>query len=212
MSSPVIQQVDHLVYATRDVDVSCAELEKLLGVRASEGGQHPGRGTRNALIAIGQTTYLEIIGPDWGQPEPIEPRMFGIDRIDRSGLVTWAAKSPDLKNVVAKAAKAGVQLGKIGSGSRCRADGVTLNWKFTDPGTVVLDGLVPFFIDWGSEPHPAVTAVRGPDLVALRAEHPDPAHAMSVLRTLGLNLEVSAASRPALVATFQTERGPVTLY
>ena len=55
------------------------------------------------------------------------------------------------------------------SGSRRRTDGVLLSWRYTDPQTVLADGLVPFFIDWGQSPHPARTAAQGASPIALRA-------------------------------------------
>ena len=92
--------VDHLVYATPDLKASIDALEKRLGVRAAPGGQHPGRGTRNALIALSPTSYIEIIGPDPEQPKPDLPRQFGIDTLAEGRLVTWAAKSSDLEGTV----------------------------------------------------------------------------------------------------------------
>ena len=53
--------LDHLVYATPDLDATCLDLENRLGVRPSSGGQHPGRGTRNALISIRPKAYLEAV-------------------------------------------------------------------------------------------------------------------------------------------------------
>ena len=82
-------------------------------------------------------------------------------------------------------------LGAVASGSRRRPDGVVLAWRYTDPTVVVADGLVPFFIDWGSSPHPALTAAKGATLTQLRAEHPDAPRVQKMIDALGLDLRVS---------------------
>jgi hypothetical protein len=73
------------------------------------------------------------------------------------------------------------------------------------------DGLVPFFIDWGSSPHPSATAATGATLVDLRAEHPDVARVQGMLRTLGLALEIRRGTAPRLVATIAGANGRVDL-
>jgi len=210
-SAELLVRVDHLVYATPDLNRGVEEIEKLLGVRATPGGQHPGRGTRNALIALGPATYLEIIAPDPDQPPPKTPRPFGIDGLKESRLVTWAAKGVDLERLRDEAARKGARLGEVMSGSRRRPDGTLLSWRYTDPQTVLADGLVPFFIDWGQSPHPAHTAARGAWLIALRAEHPEPQRVQRLLRELGLDLLVQPGAAPALVAIIDGPRGRVEL-
>jgi hypothetical protein len=206
-----LARVDHLVYATPDLNRGVEEIEKLLGVRATPGGQHPGRGTRNALIKLGPATYLEIIAPDPEQPAPEAPRPFGIDGLKESRLVTWAAKGVDLERLRDEAVRKSASLGEVTSGSRRRTDGVLLSWRYTDPRTVLADGLVPFFIDWGQSPHPAQTAAAGGSLVALRAEHPDAQRVQRLLSGLGIDLHVQAGAKPALIATIDTPRGIVEL-
>ena len=207
----LLAQVDHLVYATPDLKAGVDRLEKLLGIRASAGGQHPGRGTRNALVALGPASYIEIIGPDPEQPKPDVPGPFGIDGLTAPRLTAWAAKGQRLEQIVADARRAGVMLGDVTSGSRRRPDGLLLTWRYTDPRAVVADRIVPFFIDWGSTPHPAATAAAGASLIALRAEHPDPTPVQRMLDELGLNLHVDRGIRPALIATVEGPRGRVDL-
>lgn len=210
-SDTLLAAVDHLVYATPDLQLGIDRIEKLLGVRASPGGQHPGRGTRNALLSLGPRVYLEIIGPDPEQPAPTQPRPFGIDTLKEPRLVAWAAKGTGLEQLARDAAGGGVKLGEVISGSRRRTDGVMLSWRYTDPRTVVADGIVPFFIDWGKTPHPAASAAPGAALVALRAEHPDAQRVQTALSRLGIELMVQQGPRAALIAVVNGPGGRVEL-
>jgi hypothetical protein len=210
-SGSLLSIVDHLVYATPDLRLGIETIEKLLGVRATSGGQHPGRGTRNALVSLGPGVYLEIIGPDPQQPAPGLPRPFGIDDLKAPRLVTWAAKGQNLEPFAKQAARDGVKLGQVIDGSRRRTDGVMLSWRYTDPRTVVSGGVVPFFIDWGQTPHPSSTAASGASLIDLRAEHPDPEQVQNALGRLGLDLRVQRGQGPALIATVNGPRGRVEL-
>ena len=206
-----LARVDHLVYAAPDLAAGVAAVEDLLGVRATPGGAHPNRGTRNALISIGARTYIEIIGPDPDQSAPVEPRPFRIDALLAPRVVTWSACERDLEGLSRRAAAAGVTLGAIGSGSRTRPDGVLLTWRFTDPRALAAGGVVPFFIDWGETLHPAATSSPGGRLVNLRAEHPDADLVRTQLAALGLELPVSYATAPGIVAAIHGPRGLVEL-
>lgn len=203
--------VDHLVYAALDLDRGIREIETLLGVRATAGGRHPGRGTRNALLALGDDVYLEIIAPDPDQAPPPSGRWFGIDALTSSRLAAWAAKTSDVDALRDRALQRGIALGDVQAGSRRRPDGVELSWRFTDPGHVVAGGVVPFFIDWGQSPHPASSAARGASLVELRAEHPDARGVQRMLETLAIQIPVRQAPRPALVAVIERRYGRVEI-
>jgi hypothetical protein len=204
-------RLDHLVYATPDLRLGIDTIEKEIGVRATPGGQHPGLGTRNALVALGPTSYLEIIGPDPEQPTPAGPRRFGIDELNAPRIVRWVAKSNDLETVAANAAQKNVKLGPVIPGSRRRPDGVVLSWRYTDPNVVEGNGLIPFFIDWGTSPHPSATAARGATLINVRAEHPDAEGTQRMLQALGLDLPVRKGPAPAIIATIEGARGRVEL-
>lgn len=207
----VVGRVDHLIYAAPDLQAGVDAVERLLGVRATPGGSHPGRGTRNALVALGPARYLEIIAPDPAQPNPSGGRPFRIDTLSAPALVTWALKATNLDAEAADALRQHVGLGPVMEGSRNRPDGVLLRWRYTDSRVEVADGVVPFIIDWGSTPHPAQTASRGATLVSLRAEHPDAAHVARMLRAIGVDLPITQAPRPALIATIDSPKGRVEL-
>ena len=207
----MLERVDHLVYAAPDLDAAIDALESTVGVRAKPGGRHPGEGTRNALIALGPASYLEILAPDPEQPLPDRPLWLGLEGLVRPRLTAWAVQARHLEGVVDRAAAAGVRLGGVAEGSRQNAGGKLLSWQFTDPHLMTAEGLVPFFIDWGTSPHPAASAPGGVSLFALRGEHPNPAGVRALLRGLGLRLPVTKGPRAALVAGLETPKGFVEL-
>ena len=206
-----LSRVDHLVFAGPDHDEAVLCVEALLGIRASPGGSHPGWGTRNALISLGPSTYLEIIGPDPAQADFEGERLFRIDRLEAPALVSWAAGSGDIDRIAGVDIGTGDKPGASRAGGRRRTDGLLLSWKFTDPAVILFGGVVPFFIDWGATPHPATTATGGARLVGLRAEHPDAGGVRAAFAALGLEIPVAQGPAPALSATIETPRGIVEL-
>jgi hypothetical protein len=210
-NAKVLDRIDHLVYATPDLDSGVGEIERLLGMRASAGGTHPNWGTRNALLTLGQRCYLEIIAPDPAQAPPSNGRPFALDNLRSARLIAWAANSRRLDADRDLAVMRGFPLGPVLSGDRMRADGTRLSWELTDLRSVVYDGVVPFLINWGDSPHPASSATRGATLRLLRAEHPAAAAVGPRLADIGLPLDVQHGPSPALIAMIDCPKGRVEI-
>ena len=201
--------LDHLVYATPDLDYSVDVLSELTGATIEAGGSHPGWGTRNALVGLGAGAYFEIIGPDPDQPDPEGPRPFVIDDLKEGRLVTWAFRHPDPEQARELLLDLGVQLGPVCSKSRTRPDGTSLSWTLTEPEPLVGGGIIPFLIDWGSTPHPSSLMPSLCTLVRLEGRHPDPGLLWPVLDALGSDLSVSLGPTPGLTALLTTPRGEI---
>ncbi len=198
--------IDHLVLATPDVDATSAQIRRQWGVAVVAGGSHTGRGTRNALTGLGGRTYLEIVGPDAGQPEPAGTRPFGVDQLTQPSFVAWCARpAHPLDDVLARLAALGIDLGVATGMSRLRPDGVHLQWQLTFP---LLDephrGALPFLIDWLDSPHPSASLPHDAQLMSLHIVHPQADLVGAVLAEIG-----RGAARPT--TTIEVETGVAQL-
>jgi hypothetical protein len=201
--------LDHLVLATPDVAATAAWLAESTGVIASEGGPHVGRGTRNRLCSFGDT-YLEIIGPDPEQPEPAEPRSFGIDTLSDARLITWCARRSDLAGVVSAGATVGLSY-TVPLAMRREAPGVTLDWHLSLPAFDTEGGLLPFFIDWGGSPHPSASSAPGLRITGIHGQHPQPDRITGLLTALGEDLDVRHGRVAKLIVEVEGPDGRVAM-
>ena len=201
--------IDHLVYAVPDLAAGVAEIDKRSGVRAQTGGKHIGLGTHNALLALGTRTYLEIIAPDPGQPEPAMPRPFGVGGARRGALAGWALACDDIDAAVARARSHGYDPGEAAAMQRTGPTGTVLRWRLTL--NAMAGGPIPFLISWGDTEHPARSAPHGLTLEAFHLEHPDPPSLAAPLAALGADVEIRPAGTAALTAHFSGPNGIMML-
>ena len=202
--------LDHLVYAAPDLDQAIDDIERRLGIRPAPGGKHAGGLTHNALLSLGAGSYLELIAPVRdGELKAGLP--FALETVTEPRLIAWAVSVDDIEGRVEAAKKNGYDPGAVASGGRDLPGGSSLNWRLTNRPKPTGDGLVPFLIQWLSEPHPSTTAPAGCQFVALRAEHPDPAGIEAVFDALAVEMEVVSGPAPRLIATFDTPNGRVEL-
>jgi hypothetical protein len=211
-SRPVsaVDAVDHIILGVRDLDAGMAWFVTQTGVKPAIGGVHPGRGTRNALVALQGRRYLEILAPDPAQSAPRADLLA----LEAPRLVGWAvaAAMADLaKRVTASQLAATAPR----AGSRARPDGRTLAWTTRAVAAdFAANGVdpMPFFIEWNAASvHPSQDSPPGCELTSLELQHPEAGRLTTTLEHLGVDATVRQAPRPGLTAVLKTPAGTLRL-
>lgn len=115
-------RVDHVVYGMHDLDGDFI-------LPSEPGGSHPGLGTSNRIVGLGDA-YIELLAG------PVVDALLG-DGPDR--WLGWMVRTDDVE---AEAARLGLEVVAM---SRTRPDGVELRWRLAGWG---LGGPLPVFIQW----------------------------------------------------------------
>jgi len=215
-------EIDHVLIAVPDLTEGARRMESTYGLRAVEGGRHPGVGTGNMIVPLG-ASYLELIAVV--DPSEASETAARIARTLEEGrmFVTWAARTDRLAELRAQLRNSGIELGEPHDGARTRPDGVTLRWRTLTLAPPDEAGVLPFLIEWRVPPeqHPAATPVAHPSgarsIRRLRLGDPNPAEAARRLeRLLGREIAavatVEAAETPGVLAVeVDTPAGTVVI-
>jgi Glyoxalase-like domain len=156
--------IDHVLLAVSDLDLGAETLRARYGLTAMPGGRHPGAGTANMIVPLGDD-YLELIAvvdAEEAARNPLSRRVS--DAVERGAtFATWAVRVPDLDEVSERLRAVGTPTSGPHAGSRRRPDGVLLQWRTLHVG----DGLepaIPFFLEWNvpAGEHPGAAEVEHP--------------------------------------------------
>lgn len=151
-----MNNLDHIVIAASSVKQGVDYVNSLLGVEVPAGGVHQTMGTHNHLMQLGNDAYLEIIAIDPDGQTPAHPRWFGLDSAlmrqslqQQPRLITWVMNTTDIGQLVAQ-----VDF-EVGTPIALQRD--KLKWEIALPvdGRLLADGMLPYCIQWHSEPHPS---------------------------------------------------------
>ena len=204
--------LDHILLGAASLEVGIAFVEHFTGVGAALGGVHPGRGTWNALLSLGDRHYLEIIAPDPAQSAVNNPLVSSLRSIHEPRLVGWAAHPGNLADFARKLRAAGITIEGPTPGSRKRLDGHLLKWEIVSLADTD-SGLLPFFIEWSQDSvHPSVDAPKGCALQSFAAETPEPEKLATTLKTLNLDLPLKKGEKPHLHAVISGPKGNLDVY
>jgi hypothetical protein len=201
--------LDHILLGCNDLDLGIQFVEENTGVRPAIGGIHPGRGTRNALLSLGERRYLEIIAPDPAQQKIVHFPQLRDMKVPR--LIGWAVHPPDIAATAKLLSENKVAFQGPDDGSRKRPDGSALNWK-----TINLaderHGILPFFIEWSADSvHPSKDAPKKCNLDYFSVMGVDPAELSQVFKRIGVEVPVERSDKDRLRAHITGPKGELGL-
>jgi hypothetical protein len=193
--------VDHILLGAPNLDAGMAAFEKATGVKPARGGTHPGRGTRNALVSLGNGTYLEIIAPQ-EQPDATTDMVKQLQALSSPKLIAWAERV-DAASARDALAREGFTLTESQPGSRVTPSGARLDWTTFDIVTPHISA-APFFIEWGkTTTHPSITSPSGCTMAAFEVTDPNADALNRMLKATGMSMRVQSADRSRLRLALQ---------
>jgi hypothetical protein len=185
--------LDHIMLGCNDLDGGIAFVEQRTGVRAAFGGVHPGRGTCNAFLSLGEKQHLEIIAPDPGQTS-VEawaiPELSRLKTLIEPKLVGWVIHTRNIETFVAMLHQRGLAVQGPFPAFRTGSDGTVVRWKIA---TLVDDSnsILPSFIEWDPESrHPSNDAPAGCILERFEVASPDASEWISFFDKIGIQVPV----------------------
>jgi len=199
-SATASTHVDHIMLGAPDLDAGVRELESLTGIHAKYGGEHPNLGTHNAIVSLGDETYIEVIAPRPGAT--LDDDLKDLAKLERLTPIGWAVAMPDIAALRSRLDGSGIKTTAPRAGSRQTPWGDTLHWQLVD-----LDppsDNAPFFIHWDDgEKHPARNAPGGCALGTIEFDDPNASELTRINRALGFDFPVKQAEKAAMRVTLR---------
>jgi len=206
IQSGTAPKLDHIMLGAPDLDRAVAAFLWATNVAPIRGGMHPGRGTQNALVSLGDGTYLEIIAPSKEKTD--DELVSMLRKLDGLTPVGWALRVSDAGAVRAELLKQNIEVTPLEPGSRITPTGERLSWMTFD-----VEGFesAPFFVEWDkTSRHPSTTSPGGCTIKTFSVADPRGAELLSALRAIGADTVVGVSEKAMISVTLQCGKRTAT--
>ena len=201
--------IDHIIWACPDLESGIDQFEEMSGVRAVAGGKHPKLGTHNALLHLGNRSYLEIVAPDPNHDGG--PWSRSLQQLTEPILLHWVIARPNLGDYVSGLSGMIGGDNEVDSIARQHPTLGELNWEILLLPQHDYGCLVPFLIDWGDSTHPTDLLEHHCTLRNVRISTPDLPNMMKIASWLAIDAEFIEANEPKLEVWIDSPKGVVHL-
>jgi Glyoxalase-like domain len=136
-------ELDHVLVAVADLAAAGRSLEARHGLASIEGGRHPGWGTANRIVPLGEA-YLELVAVVDETEAAQSPFGSWVTQASpaRAKPLGWAVRTTTLDEVARR-------LGLVvAAGSRATRGGQLLRWRVAGIEQAAGEPSLPFFIEW----------------------------------------------------------------
>ena len=137
-------ELDHVLLAVADLQAAAREIEARYGLTSVEGGRHPGWGTANRIVPLGET-YLELVTVIDEAEAAQSP--FGSWVADTHPALArplgWAVRTDPLNDVARRLGLA------VSANSRATQSGQLLRWRAAGIEQAVAEPSLPIIVEWG---------------------------------------------------------------
>ncbi|HEX4492666.1 MAG TPA: VOC family protein [Acidimicrobiia bacterium] len=166
--------IGQVILGTRDLDAAAAKL-RADGLAVLDGGVHPGLGTANRIVPLGDS-YLEVLGVIDEAEARAQEYGRALLRETEAGdrFVRWSIRT---EQIDVDAARLGLVPERR---SRRRPDGSLLSWQAAGLEGALAEPWLPFFMQWDrTDDFPGAAPVAHPvgpcSLAWIEVSTPDPA-------------------------------------
>ena len=134
-----------MLIVVSDLAAAAREIEARHGLASIEGGRHPGWGTANRIIPLGES-YLELLTVVDESEAAQSPfgRWVGAVHPKLAQPLGWAVRTHQLDDV---ARRLGLT---VDAGSRTGRDGKLVRWRLAGIEQASAEPTLPFFIEWAN--------------------------------------------------------------
>ncbi len=210
--------LDHIVYGVPDLKQAIELFKKQSGVEPVIAGKHPGLGTHNAILSLGNMQYLEFIALDPEAPKKnkeLPSLCSSLLDLSAAKIMTWVIRTDNLAKVVNELNALGnFQIDPPQSFSRTKSDGTVvameLAYKKLPPAPG--DGLIPFFINWGKTPHPSLSVACKCQIKEWYGCHPNADMLNNALHKVGIDFLIKPAEVPSMHLVMNTPKGEIEIH